>query len=68
MVSADSSTGLVNQGPNWQLLAAAPVLLLALVVAVQSFMNVPFDFVAPFQAALNVLPNMGSVLLAVLVA
>ena len=68
MASADSSTGLVNHGLNWQLLAAAPVLLLALVVTVQSFVNIPFDFVASSQAALNILPNMGSVLLAVFVA
>lgn len=68
MASADSSIGLVNRGSNWQLLAAAPVLLLALVVAAQPFVNIPFDFIAPFQAALNILPNMGSVLLVVLVA
>ncbi len=58
----------MNVQHTWRLLAAAPVLLLALVFVVQVFANVPLDFIAPFQAGFNIFLNIGFIVLAVLVA
>ncbi|KUG20059.1 MAG: PAS domain S-box protein [Methanomicrobiaceae archaeon] len=68
MTSPDNATGSEGIQRRRRLLAAAPVFLLTLVFAVQFFVDIPIDVIAPFQAALNILLNVGFIVLAALVA
>ncbi|MDV2481845.1 PAS domain S-box protein [Methanoculleus sp. Wushi-C6] len=68
MAPVSSTDRRINWRPIQHLLAAVPVILLATVLIVQSAVNIPFDHVVSFQAELNILPNIGFIILAVLAA
>ncbi len=68
MTAADSIPGDAGIQRSLRLLAALPVLLLALAFVVQTVVNAPLEYVAPFQAGFNIFLNVGFIILAALVA